>query len=108
MADSILTDTASFRFKEMDLAGNLVSWNDAIRIRLAVHVYLKRDGAEIEPMGAEPGRFSMRLCFLGANWAKQYRAFVASIRQDPKGQMVHPLLGTLRVACEGIADAAVA
>src|SRR5437867_436158 len=103
----VLTDAAAFRFKDLDLSGNLVSWNDRIGLRLAVHQYLKRDGAEVEPMGAEPGRFTMRLCFLGAEWAKQYRALVASIRKDPKGQMVHPLLGTLRVACEGISDAAV-
>ena len=107
MADTVLTDAKAFRFKDMDLSGNLVAWNDKIGIRLAGHQYLKRDGAEQEHMGAEPGRFSMRLCFLGATWAKQYLAFVASIRKDPKGQMVHPLFGTLRVACEGIPDAAV-
>jgi prophage DNA circulation protein len=106
MAD-VLTGVSSFRWKDLDLAGNLVSWNDTIRVRLAAHVYLKRTGAEIEPMGAEPGHFTMRLCFLGSDWAKQYRAFVGSVRKDPRGQMVHPLLGTMRVACEGISDAAV-
>jgi prophage DNA circulation protein len=106
MAD-ILTDAKAFRFKDLDLSGNLVSWNDKIGMRLAVHQYLKRDGGEVENMGAEPGRFVMRLCFLGDAWAKQYRALVAAIRKDPRGQMVHPLLGTLRVACEGISDAAV-
>lgn len=106
MAD-VLTDAKSFRWKDLDLAGNLMSWNDRIGMRLAVHQYLKRDGAEVEPMGAEPGRFTMRLCFLGENWAKQYRALVATIRKDPRGQMVHPLLGTMNVACEGIPDASV-
>jgi prophage DNA circulation protein len=106
MADT-LTDAKAFRFKDLDLSGNLVSWNDKIGMRLAVHQYLKRDGGEVENMGSEPGRFVMRLCFLGDQWAKQYRALVAAIRQDPRGQMVHPLLGTLRVACEGISDAAV-
>lgn len=107
MADPVLTDVSAFRFKDMDLSGSLVSWNDVLRLRLAVHQYLKRDGAEVEPMGAEPGRFTMRLCFLGADWAKRYRAFVASIRKDPRGQLVHPILGTFRVACEGVSDAAV-
>lgn len=102
-----LTDAKAFRFKDLDLSGNLVSWNDKIGMRLAVHQYLKRDGAEVESMGAEPGRFTMRLCFLGSSWAKSYRALVASVRADPRGQMVHPLLGTMRVACEGIPDASV-
>lgn len=100
-----LTDTSDFRFKDIPLAGNLVSWNDRIGVRLAGHQYLKRNGAEQEPMGAEPGRFTMSLCFLGANWAKQYRALVASILADPRGEMVHPLLGNMKVACLGIDDA---
>ena len=91
----------------MSLAGNLLAWNDRVGVRLAVHQYLKRDGAEVEPMGAEPMRFTMRLCFLGVAWAKQYRAFVESIRADPRGELVHPILGTIRVACEGVQDAAV-
>lgn len=102
-----LTDAYAFQFKDLDLSGALVSWNDAIRIRLAGHEYLKRDGAEQEPMGAAAGRFTMRLVFLGSKWAKQYRALVTSIRQEPRGVMVHPLLGKIKVACEGIPDAAV-
>lgn len=110
MAD-VLTDAKAFTFSpggvRLDLSGNLVSWNDKIGIRLAGHQYLKRDGAEQEPMGAEPGRFTMRLCFLGPKWASNYRALVAAIRKDPRGEMVHPVLGSLRVACEGIPDAVV-
>jgi len=94
-----------FRFKDLDLEGALVSWNDVIGIRLARHAYLKRDGAEQEPMGAEPGRFTMRLALMGPNWAANYRALVASIRKEPRGLLVHPLLGNLRVACHGISDA---
>lgn len=102
-----LTDAKDFKFKDLELAGNLVSWNDRIGVRLALHQYLKRDGAEVEPMGAEPGRFTMRLAFLGKAWAKQYRALVASIRDDPRGQMTHPILGSMQVACESISDAQV-
>lgn len=98
-------ETYAFRFKDLDLEGALVSWNDIIGIRLARHAYLKRDGAEQEPMGADAGRFTMRLALMGASWAANYRALVASIRQDPRGLLVHPLLGNLRVACTGISDA---
>lgn len=98
-------ETYSFRFKELELEGALVAWNDTIGIRLARHAYLKRDGAEQEPMGAEPGRFTMRIALLGASWASNYRALVASIRQEPRGLLVHPVLGNVRVACTGISDA---
>src|SRR5438128_2010798 len=103
-------ETYGFRFStnagvDLDLEGALVVWNDAIGIRLARHSYLKRDGAEQEPMGAEPGRFTMRLALMGAAWASNYRTLVAAIRQDPRGLLVHPLLGNLRVACTGISDA---
>ena len=98
-------ETYAFRFKDLALEGALVSWNDVLNIRFARHAYLKRDGAEQEPMGAEPIRFTMRLALMGASWAANYRALVASIRQEPRGLLVHPLLGNLRVACTGISDA---
>src|SRR5579871_925418 len=100
MAASILTDAYPLKFKDLDLSGALVSWNDKIGIRLATHRYLKRDGAENEPMGADPGEFRMRLVFVGPDWAKRYRELVTSIRQEPRGLMVHPLLGKVRVACQ--------
>lgn len=111
-ATGVLTDAKAFRFRtrkgvDLDLSGNLVSWNDTVGVRLARHQYLKRRGAEIEPMGAEPGQFTMRLVFLGKTWASNYRALVAAIRDEPRGTMVHPVLGTMSVACTGISEAAV-
>lgn len=99
-----ITNAYACRFKDLDLSASLVSWNDRIGVRLAVHQYVKRNGADVEPMGFEPGRFTMRFCFLGSRWAEQYRALVSSVRDDPKGVLVHPLLGSLRVACEGVVD----
>src|SRR5262249_23506956 len=66
--DRMAAETYKFRFKDLDLEGFLVGWNDTIGIRLARHSYLKRDGAEQEPMGAEPGRFTMRIALMGASW----------------------------------------
>lgn len=100
-------DLYSFKFKDIDLSGSLLSWNDAIGIRIASHLYAKRDGAEQEMMGADPGRFTMRIVLMGPQWAANYRALVASIRQEPRGIMVHPIFGTMRVACKGIPDAAI-
>jgi prophage DNA circulation protein len=107
MPTTILTDAFDFRFKDLDLSGALVSWNDTFAQRVATHEYPKRDGAEQEPMGAAPARFRMRLCFLGGTWAKQYRALVASIRSQPRGLLVHPVFGNINVVCKGIDDAAI-
>lgn len=111
MPPNRLTGTYDFRFKteraDLDLAGSLLSWNDKIGMRLVSHEYLKRHGAEQEWMGASPGEFRMKLVFMGNGWAGRYRELVAAIRADPRGLLVHPLLGEVRVACRGIDDAMV-
>lgn len=99
---NLLTDTKEFRFKSIALAGFLVSWNDALAERVAEHNYLKRDGAEQELMGSAAARFTMRLCFLGEKWADEYRKLVAEVRKDPRGLLVHPVLGEIQVVCLGI------
>jgi len=45
----------------LDLSAALVSHNAAWGIKVATHSYLKRDGAEQEPMGAEAARVTYRL-----------------------------------------------
>lgn len=107
MARNRLTDAAGFRFKDLDLSGSLVAWNDKLPQRVAEHAYLKRDGAEQEPMGAGPGRFTFRCVFIGADWAKRYREVVRSIRTEPRGLLVHPVLGQIQAVCLGVDDAAV-
>src|SRR5439155_894147 len=74
MNESVLTDAYHCTWKDIDLSGALLSWNDKIAIRIAMHRYLKRDGGEAEPMGAEPGAFTMRFVFMGRDWAKRYGA----------------------------------
>lgn len=86
----------------LELHGNLVSWTDRLAIRIANHEYLKRDGGECEPMGAAQGRWSFRCCLIGPDLALLYRNIQNTIRKEPRGQMVHPRLGNVRVACEGL------
>ena len=97
-----LTDTQAFRWKDQELHGFLTNFGDTSKPRLAIHEFLKRDGAAIEYMGRAPRRFKMSLVFVGADWRKRYVNLLASIDNDPKGLLVHPLLGKVRVACEGV------
>lgn len=84
------------------LHGSLGSYTDKIKIRLASHNFLKRDGGEQEPMGSDPGRFSFRITFLSDNPGAAYRQVVQAVRNQPRGLLTHPLLGDIRCACEGI------
>ena len=108
-----LTDVSNFTFtpigssSSLNLMGNLISWNDSFHMRLALHQYLKTDGAEVEPMGAAPAKFSMKICFMGPDWAKQYLQLVGTIRQEPRGTIAHPIFGNINVGCEGIREAQV-
>jgi hypothetical protein len=103
----ILSDVKDFQFKGRYLMGRVISWNDVLLERVATHEYLKRDGAEQEPMGSKPAQFSMRICYLGEGWARAYRLLVADIRKDPRGLLVHPILGEFQVVCTGISSAEV-
>lgn len=91
--------------ESIDLSAALVSHNAAFGVRLARHSYLKRDGAELEPMGAEQARVTYRLTFVGPDFASRYRQLVAAIRRDPRGVIVDPLAGQFQAACTGISDA---
>lgn len=102
MAKSVLSKAQEFRFKEFELHGSLESWEDDLPIRLATYEYIKRDGAEVEPMGAGQKSFSFRCAFIGSDCGSRYRTLAASIQKEPRGQLVHPRLGTFNVACRGI------
>lgn len=70
--------------------------------RIAKHVYLKRDGAEKEPMGAGDGTFRFRLQLVGDSIASDYQAIAQYLRDNPRGTLTHPLLGSIKVAADGI------
>lgn len=99
---SVLTNAQDFRFKDIDLHGSTEGWDDDLPIRLASYEYLKRDGGEQEPMGAGVKTFTFRCSFIGPDCGRRYQALAASIQKEPRGQLVHPRLGTFNVACRGI------
>jgi len=80
---------------------------DTVKPRLAIHEYLKRDGAEVEWMGNSPNTYRFTLVFVGPNWKTQYNAFAALLNGNPKGVLVHPVFGRQRVACQGIDSASI-
>lgn len=80
---------------------------DTIRPRLAVHEYLKVDGAEVELMGQSPDTFRFSLCFVGPQWRDQYLLVSARLAKSPKGILTHPVFGDVRVACQGIEGASI-
>lgn len=86
----------------LELHGQLLGWTDKAAIRIANHEYLKRDGGECEPMGAAQERYSFRCCYIGPDLSILYRNVKATVKKEPRGQLVHPRLGKIDVACEGV------
>lgn len=94
------------------LHGALESLDHEIPIRLATFEYLKRNGGEVEPMGAGQKKFSYKCSFVGpASLTKggpqltpgsRYNQLVAAIIQQPRGQLIDPRLGKVSVGCLGL------
>ena len=80
----------------------LKSWQDKIAFRNAVHEYLQRDGAEIQPMGRKPAEFTLNCFYLGPTWKAAYGSLVNALTKSSKGNFVHPLLSQMRAAIDGI------
>jgi len=95
-----------FRFKGLELHGFLTSTSDNCKPRLAVHEFLKRDGGRVEYMGRGVDRHRFQIVFVGQDARTRYQAFYQSVSADPRGDLVHPLLGQRRVVCEGWEGAA--
>lgn len=89
------------------LAGVLEASDDDLEQRLASFAYLKRDGGEIEPMGAAQARFSFRLTLMGSapltpggpplTAGQRYQTLASTQRSQPRGLLVHPRLGRWNV-----------
>lgn len=89
------------------LAGVLEALDDELAQRLASFEYLKRDGGEIEPMGASQARFSFRVVLMGSapltpggaplTAGQRYQSLAQAQRAQPRGLLVHPRLGRWNV-----------
>lgn len=91
----------------LDFDAQIVEWNDTRKPRIVVHEYLKRDGGEAEYMGRAPFRVKMTAVYVGPNWRKDYATLLATFDASPTGTLVHPMIGQVKVACEGVEGARV-
>ena len=94
------------------LSGVLLSSEDEIGARLAAFEYIKRDGAEQEPMGAAPAQFTFRIVITGSapltqggaslSATERYAKLGQTVRTQPRGILNHPRLGRWQVAFKQI------
>lgn len=91
----------AFTFGTQQLTGNLISFNGQSIRTGAVHRFLKRRGAIVEDMNAEPRKLSVELVFLGKNPAKDYNTFEAYVADNPTALLVHPVAGRYQAFCQG-------
>jgi hypothetical protein len=102
MAKSVLpAGVQEVTFKGIKLFARMVEWTDTRKPRLASHTYLKRDGGQVERMGREQARVKMTLVYVGEKFVDQFAELSNAVDKDPKGELVHPLYGSMNVACEG-------
>jgi prophage DNA circulation protein len=62
---------------------------------LIEHVYPDRDGADLEPVGADANRLSVTGYVTGPTWLWDLEVLVAAIQEPGAHVFVHPQLGTL-------------
>lgn len=89
------------------LNGTLEASDDELGSRLASFEYLKRDGAELEALGAQQARFIFRVVLMGSapltpggaplTAGARYLQLAQAQRNQPRGLLVHPRLGRWQV-----------
>lgn len=105
MGRSVISGAEDCFFKNLHLSAILVEWSDTRKPRLAVHEFLKRDGAQIEYMGRAPHVVKMNLVFMGAQWRDKFLLLASEVDKDPFGTLSHPALGSMEVCCQGFENA---
>jgi prophage DNA circulation protein len=82
---------ASYRDIEFDI----LSVDDDATRALARHSYPYTDGADIEDMGREARRSSVRAIFFGDDYEERLQAFLKALDQPGAGVLVHPVFGVM-------------
>lgn len=88
-ADNLLP--ASFRDIEFDI----LSTEDEARRALARHSYPYVDGADVEDMGLEERKLSVKAIFYGDDYEERLQAFLSALDQRGAGDLVHPVFGVM-------------
>lgn len=84
---------ASFRGVKFQVAGI----GDKGEKSLAVHEYPYRPGAEVEDLGRKARLTPVKALFWGRNYVSEVSSLVKAFEESGKGELVHPLFGTLQV-----------
>ena len=72
--------------------------------RLAVHEYPGEDEPYTEDLGRRAAGFQVNGYVIGDDYHETRDALVRACLEPGPGTLVHPYLGTLRVACEDVSD----
>lgn len=117
MATNRLTGSNVTEFRPYDggppiqLHRFMQSVQDTIRPRLAVHEFLKVDGAQVERMGNSPSTYRFGIVYVDVQehgeWLAHYATLVSRLKKSPLGTLTHPVFGAIKVACQGINGAAI-
>lgn len=82
---------ASFRNIDFDI----LSTEDEARRALARHSYPYVDGADVEDMGGEERKLSVKAIFFGDIYEEQLQTFIAALDMRGPGDLVHPVFGSM-------------
>ncbi len=83
---------ASFRDIEFDI----LSTEDEARHALARHAYPYKDGADVEDMGLEERKLSVKAIFYGDDYEQRLQNFLQALDKRGAGDLVHPIFGAMQ------------
>ena len=90
--------SASFRGAEFRVESHTA---EAAGRRVEVHEYPGRDRPYPEDLGRRTSQYEVEAYVLGADYDRARDALVAACAVPGPGELVHPYLGVLEVACTG-------
>ncbi|MFZ6748512.1 DNA circularization protein [Undibacterium sp. Ren11W] len=83
---------ASFRTIEFDM----LSVDDEATRALARHAYPYTDGADVEDMGREARKVSVKAIFFGDDYEQRLQEFLIALDMRGAGVLVHPVYGVMQ------------
>jgi prophage DNA circulation protein len=74
-----------------------ISTNDESSRALVEHAYPYRDGAEVEDLGANAWKATVKTLIYGADYETQLKLLIAALNTAGSGEFVHPIFGRMQV-----------
>lgn len=79
------------------IAFDCISTQDEASRALVEHAYPYRDGAEIEDLGANAAKLSVRTLIYGPDYERLLQELMAALDTAGAGELVHPVFGLMQV-----------